>query len=193
MAMKSIFRATAILSGSSMVSILSGLLSAKVLAVTLQPAGYGYYGLLQSFVALVTIFTGFGMATGLVRLGAQAAAQNDEAKLAALRGGAWLLFAVCGVITLVILIAFRVSFSRLALGSPDHGWTIVLMGIAVLFTVAGNVQTGTLNAHHRVGALAKNAIVNTLGGVFLTIPAVLIWRANGIVPAVLANGILTWV
>jgi PST family polysaccharide transporter len=189
---KSIFRATAILSGSSMVSILCGLLSAKVLALLLQPAGYGYYGLLQSFVAVVTIFTGFGMASGLVRLGAQAAAQNDEGAIAALRSGAWFLFGVCASATLAILILFRTTLSRWALGNSDHGWTIILMGVAVLFTVAGNIQMGTLNTYHRVSALAKYSIANTLGGVLITIPAVAIWRSEGVLPAVIANGVLAW-
>ncbi len=39
--MKSVFRATALLSGSSVISIVLGLASSKVLATTLQPAGYG--------------------------------------------------------------------------------------------------------------------------------------------------------
>ena len=50
--MKSIFRATAILSSSSIISIFLSLITAKVLALYLQPEGYGYYGLLQSFVAV---------------------------------------------------------------------------------------------------------------------------------------------
>src|SRR5215470_14002973 len=101
--MKSIFRSTAILSGSSVLSILLGLATAKVLALILQPSGYGYYGLLQSFVALVTLFTGFGMATGLVRLGATAAVQQNEAYLANLRAGAWVVFAILGGFTMLML------------------------------------------------------------------------------------------
>ncbi len=190
--MKSIFRATAILSGSSIISILLGIVSAKVLALFLQPAGYGYYGLLQSFVGVTTLFAGLGMSTGLVRLGARAATQNDEAALASLDSGAWLLFVGLGSLTLTIITVLRGTLSRWALGSPDHGWTIVLMGFALLFTVAGNIQVGTLNAHHRVGALAKYAVVNTLGSGLCTIGAVLIWRTHGIVPAVIASGAVNW-
>jgi len=190
--MKSIFRATAILSGSSIISILLGIVSAKVLALFLQPAGYGYYGLLQSFVGVTTLLAGLGMSTGLVRLGARAATQNDEVALASLDSGAWLLFIGLGSLTLALLSLFRVTLSRWALGSPDHGWAIVLMGIALLFTVAGNIQVGTLNAHHRVGALAKYGVTNTLGCGLLTIGAVLIWRSQGIVPAVIAGAAFTW-
>jgi PST family polysaccharide transporter len=190
--MKSIFRATAILSGSSLISLCVGIVSAKVLALILQPAGYGYYGLLQSFLGVTTLLSGLGMATGMVRLGARAAAQNEHAKLASLRTGAWLLFSCLGSVTLLVLYTFRVTLSRWALGSPDHGWTIVLIGVALLFTVAGNIQMGTLNAYHRVGALAKYGVVNTLGGALITIGAVVIWHSAGIVPAVIAGAFVNW-
>ncbi len=190
--MKSIFRATAILSGSSIISILLGIASAKVLALFLQPAGYGYYGLLQSFVGVTTLFAGLGMSTGLVRLGARAATQNDEASLASLDSGAWLLFVGLGSLTLTIITLLRVTLSRWALGSPDHGPTMVLMGFALLFTVAGNIQVGTLNAHHRVGALAKYGVLSALGNGLFTIVAVLLWRTHGIVPAVMAGAAVNW-
>jgi len=180
------------LSGSSVLSIFLGMGSAKVLAVVLQPAGYGYYGLLQSFVGLTTLFAGLGMATGLVRLGAGAATRNDEVALASLRRGAWLLFGGLGSLALVLLFFFRMALSRWALGSPDHGKTILLLGIALLFTVAGNIQIGTLNAYHRVGALAKYGVVNTLVGALITMGAIVIWRTQGIVPAVIGGAVATW-
>src|SRR5260370_16414741 len=180
------------LSGSTVVSIFRGMGWAKVLAVVLQPAGYGYYGLLQSFVGLTTLFAGLGMATGLVRLGAGAATSSDEVALASLRRGAWLLFGGLGSLALVLLFFFRMALSRWALGSPAHGKTILLLGIALLFTVAGNIQIGTLNAYHRVGALARYGVVNTLLGALITLGGIVIWRTRGIVPPVLGGAVASW-
>ncbi|MGH9648547.1 MAG: O-antigen translocase, partial [Bryobacteraceae bacterium] len=165
---------------------------AKVLALYLQPSGYGFYGLLQSFVGLTTLIAGLGMATGLVRLGAAAAKRNDDQAIANLRRGAWLLFSGLGTITLALLILFRVSLSHWALGSPDHGWTIVAMGVALLFTIAGNVQIGILNAYHRVTALAKYGIINTLFASLITISAVILWQTRGVVPAIIAGSVLAF-
>ncbi|HEY6272833.1 MAG TPA: oligosaccharide flippase family protein [Terriglobales bacterium] len=190
--MKSIFRATAVLSGSSMVTILLGLVSAKVMATVLQPAGYGYYGLLQSFVTLAAMVTGVGMASGLVRMGAGAVARGDNMTIAGLRRGAWLLFGGLGAVALALLAAFRVTVSRWTLGSGDHSKTILLMGIALLFTVALNVQTGTLNAYHRVPALAKYAVANAVLGAAVSITCVLTWSVRGIVPAVIGGAIASW-
>ncbi|MGD0792504.1 MAG: oligosaccharide flippase family protein [Terriglobales bacterium] len=188
--MKSIFRATAILSGSSVVSILLGLVSAKVMALLLQPSGYGYYGLLQSVVAVTTLVTGMGIATGLVRQGAGAASRSDKETVSRLRHGAWILFWMLGGISLLVLTVFRAPLSRL--GGLNQPAVMPILGIAVLFTVANNIQAGILNAYHRVGALATYGIANSVLGAGTAILAVLIWRSYGVIPAVIGGAMASW-
>jgi len=190
--MKSVFRATALLSGSSAVSILLSLVSTKVLAMVLHPAGYGYYGLLQSFVAVGSLVMGMGMATGLVRLGASSAAEGDVAALANLRAGAWLLTGALAVLLIPILVAFSLPLSIWALGSAEHQGAVVLMGGALCFSVGVNVQNGFLNAWHKVEALASYGIVNTLLNGIVSIVCVCLWHAQGIVPAVLGGTVASW-
>lgn len=188
--MKSIFRSTAILSGGSVVTICVGLVSAKVMASILQPAGYGYYGLLQSFVGLASLIAGMGMSTGLVRLGAAAVARSDHATIANLRRGSWLLFGGMGAITVVLLAIFHNALSRWALGSSEHAATLVMMGVPVLLTVAASIQLGTLNTYHRVKALAKLAVLSAILGGGSSIACVLVWRSRGMVPAVISASVI---
>jgi PST family polysaccharide transporter len=190
--MKSIFRATAMLGSSSGISILLSLVSAKVMALYIHPEGYGFYGLLQSFVAVSSLIGGVGMATGIVRLGASAAKRDDAGRIASLRKAAWLIFAVVGGLTELILVVARQPLSRLVLGSPRHGSMIMLMGVAMLFTVAANLQVGTLNVYHRVEALAKYGVSNTLFSSGVGITAVILWRTAGIPVAILAGAFTTW-
>ncbi len=182
--MKSIFRATAILSGSSIASIVVSLGTAKVMALYLKPAGYGYYGLLQNFVVLASLATGVGMATGIVRLGAGAARANDLHVLAAIQHASWWLFAATGTVAFAFLVVFRARFSQWALGSTSHGTVIVIMTVPLLLTVAKNIYMGILNAYHHVGALARCAVFSSVFSAGLVIPMVLIFGLKGIVPAV---------
>jgi O-antigen/teichoic acid export membrane protein len=105
-----------------------------VLALVLQPAGYGYYGLVQSFVGFASLLTGVGMATGLVRLAAGAATSGDKAIVASLRKGAWLFLSGLGGSAILILVFFRRGVSQWALGMNAHSTTIVWLGIALFFT-----------------------------------------------------------
>jgi PST family polysaccharide transporter len=190
--MKSIFRATAILSGGSVAAVLFRLVSAKVLASVLQPAGYGLYALLQSFVGLTSLVAGLGIAAGLVRQGASALAHDDELTISSLRRAAWILFCGLGTMALLVLVVLSRFLSRWALGSPDHSVMILLMGTALLFTVAGQIQSGTLNAYHRVAALAKCSVATGALAGGLSITCVLIWRLQGIVPAVIGGALAGW-
>lgn len=173
-------------------SIVVGLVSSRILASILHPAGYGFYGLLQSFVLVASMFVGMGVATGVVRMGASAAKENNHARMAALCGGAWLVVGALGFPVLIIMAVFRRELSEWALGSPDHGGALAVMVFALLFTVSLNVQNGILNAWHRVGALAKYGMVNACFNSGAPVLCVLLWKDKGVVPGVLLGSVLGW-
>ena len=79
-----IFRATAILSASSVATNLLGLIRSKVDAVFLEPAGFGYMGLLQNMASLIVLGAGLGVGGGLVRMGASRVAGGDQEGIASL-------------------------------------------------------------------------------------------------------------
>src|SRR5208283_4584336 len=138
-----------------------------------------------SFVGLTSLLAGMGVPTGMVRMGAGAVTRGDQSTIANLQFASWLLFGILGGLTILLLSIFHQTISRWALGTPDHGHTILLMGVALLLTVGANIQVGILNAHHRVSALAKYGIVNTVLGAAASIAAVMTWGVRGIVPALI--------
>ncbi len=154
--MKSILRATLVLSSSSIVSILVGLISSKVWAVLLGSTGLGFMGLLQNLVGLGGLLAGTGVGVGLVRMGANALARDERDEVAALQRGAWLLFLAMSGASVLIMILFREQIGAWMLGGSEHAGYVLLMAVALVFTLASNVQTSTLNAHHRVRTLASS-------------------------------------
>ena len=190
--MKPILRSTAVLSGSSLINIAIGLVSAKAWATFLGPSGLGFMGLLQSLAGLGSLIVGLGIGTGLVRMGANALAQDETERLAALRWGAWLVFGVLGGLGCLILILFREPISAAMLGSSDHSLDVVLMAPAVLFLVASNLQGSTLNAYHRVSALAKTGILVNVLGTGASLILIWKWSDGGIAPAVIVSALLSW-
>lgn len=190
--MKSAFRATALLSGSSVFTILLSLASTKVLATVLGPNGYGYYGLLQSFLAVTALLAGMGMSTALVRCGAVAASTGDALESANLRAGAWAVSGLLCAVVLPLLILLRVPLSEWALGGKEHQWAVLLIGVSLCFTMGLNVQNGILNAYHRVEALAAYAMVNSIVNAAINIGAVAAWGQAGVAPAVLLGSVGSW-
>lgn len=191
--MKSILKATAVLSSASAVSILMGLVSAKVSALVLGPGGMAYLGLLQSLLGLSALFAGMGVATGLVRAGARALAEKDVQQEAALRGGAWLLCWTLGGLAVFLMILLRAPLSRMMLGDAQHGGAVIFVAAALLFTLAAGIQISTLNAHHRVSELARAGMLTSVLGVGSSVLIIWRWRTQGIVWAVLTITAFSWV
>lgn len=187
--MNSILRATAILSSGSIVTILVSLVSSKVWAVFLGAKGLGYMGLLQSVVGLAALVAGMGISAGLIRAGANALGNENYTRLAALKYASWWLLALFGGAAVLVLAVLRVPISEVMLGGPQYADTVVLMAVAVVFTLASSVQMGTLNAHHHVVALAKVGVANSLVGTALAIGIVAIWREGGVPVALIASSI----
>src|SRR5512138_2353725 len=64
---RQILRSTLLMGGSSVVSILLGILRTKVLALLIGPAGVGLAGLFTSTTSLVTAIFGMGIGESAVR------------------------------------------------------------------------------------------------------------------------------
>lgn len=190
--MKSALRATAILGCSSAVTIASGLISSKAYALLVGPTGMGLMGLLQSLLGLAGLVAGMGVGTGLVRLGAHALDRGDPGQLAALQRGAWIILWSLGGVVALVMVVCSGQLSTLMFGGSEYAAAAILMAPALLFSLAQGIQTGVLNAHHKVEALARVAvfasIVSTAAGVLV----VLLFRTRGIPFAVLFGPAAGW-
>ncbi len=190
--MRSVLRSTIILSSSSFVNILVGLVSAKIWALLLGPSGIGHLGLMQGLLGLVALIAGLGIGAGLVSMGANALAQDDHLQAEALRRGAWLLFWAAGGLAVLALAMFRVPISRWMLGGPEHAMDVLLVGLALVFSLASGIQTSLLNAYHRVAALARVGVFGSILGTGASLVAVLIWREQAVALSVIAGAAINW-
>lgn len=182
--MKSIFRATAILGSSSVVSVIVGLISTKAWAVLLGPGGLGFMGLLYSLLGLAALVSGLGTGTAVVRAGANALARDARSEVAALQRAMWLLVATLGTSAALIMVLLQGPISALMLGGTEHSGSIPLLALALVFSLASSAMTSILNAHHKVGTLARIAILNSVLGAASTLVIVWYWREQGIAPAI---------
>jgi enterobacterial common antigen flippase len=191
--MRSIVRATAVLGTSSLVGLVLGLVSSKVLAELVGPIGIGHMGLLQGLLGLATIVASMGIGPALVRSGALALARGDRPRFAALGRASWWMAGILSVCALACFALLREPIATVMLGGSDHGRSAALVGIALVFALLATVQTSILNARQRVGALARASMTSSVVGTIVTLALVTAFREHGIVWAVVATSAGGWI
>lgn len=181
--MKAALRATAILSSGTVIKIAAGLVVVKVWAVLVGPAGVGTLGLMQSMVGLVSIVAALGIGTGVVRLGASALGREDRAEADAIAQAALASSAAAGIASALAVAVFRGALGRVLLDGPLSSGDALWLGGGVALTVMTGVQLGVLNAHQRVGALARATVWGSIGGALVGLSVLWLLRSAGLVEA----------
>jgi enterobacterial common antigen flippase len=188
--LKTIFHSTLILSGSSIVNIFMGLITAKTFASLIGPDGLGYMGLLQGLSGLVAIVVGMGITTGIVRSGAQAIAQGNQDHFNALVTAGWVIVGVTSILAFVALAAFRVPIAAAMLGDSGYSRDVVLLGIALVIGLSASIQASQINAYQRVSWLARLSIANTIGSAGIGMLFVWQWGFRGIAPGMVVGSVM---
>jgi antigen flippase len=112
--------------------------------------------------------------------------------VAALRSGAWLLCGILGGTAALVMTVARVPLSRLMLGGPEHGDAVVITAVSLLLLLGGSIQSGILNTHQRVSALALSSILSSVVGTCLSLLIIWRWRTAGVPWAILATCFVPW-
>jgi enterobacterial common antigen flippase len=179
--MKSILRATAILSSSSVISVAAGLVSSKYLASAIGPAGIGYLAMLQAFAAISVMIAGMGMTTGIVRVIAKEIEEGNKKSVAAYQKAiVWGIFA-SGFIAALLIFLFNGFFNQTMLDGQATNYEVLLLGIGVIFVLLSNCFIAILNAFHKIKILAKISVANNLANTFALILSVWLFREKGLI------------
>ena len=180
-------RATGILAIGTGGSLIAGVSVSKALAILTGPEGIGLYALMQSLLGLAGIVFGLGVGTGIVRATARAFADDDEDRRAALLGAGMLLAIVGGLLGGILLIVFRDSIATVFLGGSTYAWAAVVLAPALLLQLASGVESGYLNGHHRIRALAFATAASSVLGAAVVVALVARWGTGALPFALVAT------
>ncbi len=159
-----IIESSAMIGGSSLLSIAIGVIRTKVMAVMLGPGGFGLMGMYGSIADLAAVIAGMGLNSSGVRQIAEAVGSRDTTRIAktvtALRRTATFL----GIVGAVFLLALSAPISTLTFGSDQHAGAVALLSIFVFFRLIADSQGAQIQGMRRVADLAKMAV---LGGILV--------------------------
>jgi len=184
------FRAASIVGGAEGLSYLIGLVRTKVVAVLLGPTGVGLLGLYLSYINMLQVIGGLGIASSGVRAVAEDTASADSQKIAetakTLRRVCWFT----GMLGLLLSAAFALPASILSGESESSAIDFALLGVAVFITLISAGQSALLQGARRLADLAR---VKLWSALLTTIFAIIVYsviRDKGIVLVLIATPLI---
>jgi enterobacterial common antigen flippase len=187
-----ILKASAIMGSSAVVQIATGILKNKVVALLLGPAGVGSFALLQSVLGTAATLAGLGLNSSGVRQISEADAKEGSSGVAACYTLLKRLTMAAGILGALLMVLLKGPIAR-STGYPGPAGAagIALLGLAVWAVTVSGAQTALLNGLRRIGDLARVNSLGALLGMLVTVAAVWMNGAAGIVPAVVASSFAT--
>jgi len=130
---KQILKSSAIVGGSSFLTILIGLVKVKVLAVLLGPAGIGLMGILTTVMGVGTTLFGMGLGASGVR---ELALNNKSMdKLALVRKALFSASFILGLLAIIFIFIFKEALSDIFFQNSDYQLAILVIAVGVFFSL----------------------------------------------------------
>lgn len=189
-----ILKSSAVIGGSSAVTLVLGMVRAKAMALLLGTGGAGLWGLSWSITELARGIAGMGINGSGVRQIAAAVGSGDEQQVARTVVTLRRVSRVLGVVGALMLCALSVPVGRLSFDDDKHTGAVALLSLTVLFSIVSQGQNALLQGVRRIGDLAKDNILGAIFSTLFSIPIVYYFRERGIVPALVCIsffGVLT--
>jgi antigen flippase len=187
-----ILRSSALLGGAQVVTLGTGFLRAKLIAVMVGPAGVGLVGILTSFNANLGSLAGWGLGSTAVRTISAANELDRPVKVAAVRK-------LGNTLTWMGLMAVLLLFwpvGLLTFNSSEYALELLLAGLAVPCFVATSVWSSFLQSDGKIKSLANVQVISALVALILGLPFIWFFGLIGIAVSILIASIVpaiaTW-
>ncbi|MCH6234323.1 O-antigen translocase [Cognataquiflexum rubidum] len=189
---RQIMKATSIFGGVQVFNIIIALIRSKAIAILLGPTGIGVAGLLTSTTGMISSLTNFGLGTSAVKDIASAHSSENDAQLAKTTTVFKKLVWLTGILGTVLTIVFSPLLSELTFGNKNYTWSFVLIAITVLLGQLTNGQNVILQGTRNLKFLATANMVGSLLSLIITLPLYYFLGMDGIVPALVIMGFVTF-
>lgn len=189
-------KSTFIMGGSSVVNIVLGIIRHKLIALIVNPSGFGLLGVYQSISNLATTVTGMGINESGARQVAIAFRSRNERLVARIAISLRRVAIITGCFGTLIFVLLSKRISILTFGNAEHAFEIALLSLTALFGVVSGGQLALIQGARKIRDLAKVNMLGPLLGTLLSLPTIYFLGARGIVSYLVAmsatNIITSW-
>jgi PST family polysaccharide transporter len=188
---RQIIKSSTLIGGSSIISILLGIVRTKFLAILVGPTGFGFVGTYTSITSAISALAGMGLNNSGVRQIAEAAGTGEEATISRTATALRRITVLLGAGGALLLIILCRPISLLAFKSREHVGALAFLSISVFCTVVAGSQSALVQGMRRVADLARLNVLGASLGTVLSIPVLWFFGQRGLVPFMVTVAAMT--
>lgn len=159
------------------IRVLTGMVSMKVMAVLVGPAGVAYVGQFQSFLNIVSNLSNVGIGNGVIKYLAQFRENREE--YARVLSTSFLMVFSSSVLLSVTTLLFARPLSEYLFQTPDYSFVLVVFALTLVLYSGSQLLAQALNGFQETQKLLKGRIAATLLGLVVTVSLVLLFGVEG--------------
>ena len=187
---KSILKGTSAFGGVQVFQILVALVRGKFVALLLGPAGMGIASLYTTAANTLQQLASLGLNLAIVK--EVAATKDDPQKSATTFSIARRLVRVSAIAGAIVCLLMSPMLSEWTFGDDSHTFGFMLLSVMLFFAIAGAGELSLLQGLHEVKRLSKASIVGGVTGLVVGVPLYYFLGNAGIVPAMIALSVTTF-
>ncbi len=169
---------TSVLSAiSTIIRVIAGFVSVKIVAVYIGPSGLALVGQMQSFIGMMSSIASAGIGSGVVKYTAEH--YEDERAKQKIWSSA-LKISLVLVVPMAVAIIFLADFISLKLlHTREYGSVFVMFAVSILFFVLNGLLSSILNGQKEIKRLTVLNIIGALFGLGVSIALVVNYGLYG--------------
>lgn len=177
---------------STLVRMLTGFVSVKVVAVIVGPAGIALLGQLNNFSAMIMNFACGGINSGVTKYLAEY--RTSEKKVKSLLSTALKITVLCSSVCAAGMFVFRNWLSRTLLFSDEYAYVFLIFGFTIILYAFNMLIASVLNGYMEFKKYVSVNIAGSLFGLLFTLTFVYFGKlAGALVSAVTFQSVMFFV
>lgn len=162
---------------STLVRMCTGLVSVKVVASIIGPAGVALVGQLNNFSTIALSLATGGINSGVTKYVAEY--KEDDSVVRQYIATAFKIVVGCSLLVGLFLLLGCRFLSKLVMLTPEYWYVFAIFGFTIIFYGLNNLIVSIVNGYKQFNKYVKVNIVSSIFGVTFTVCLVLLWGLPG--------------
>ena len=162
---------------STLVKMLTGLISVKVVSTLIGASGIAMVGQLNNFSSIVMNLATGGINAGVTKYIAQD--KENTQKIREYLSTSFKITLYCSFFVGLLMIVFHSFLSTIIMKSSEYGYLFIIFGVTIFLFAINNLLFSIINGFKMFGIFVKVSIANNIVAFVFTLLLVYFWGLKG--------------